>query len=128
MNDATQHQDNKLLKRGIIGSLIAAVCCFTPLLVLAFAGVGLSALIGGLDYFLFPMLFASLGVVAFALYLRSGQIDNSPKAIIAILAIVFSAGLIWLEFRYALRISFAAVGLVALYGFYLNSAKARNAA
>jgi len=128
MQDATQLQDNKLLKRGIIGSMIAAVCCFTPLLVIAFAGVGLSALIGGLDYVLFPMLFASLGVVAFALYLRSGHTGNSPKATIAILALVFSAVLIWLEFKYALRISFAAVGLVALYGFYLNSAKTRNAA
>ncbi len=128
MNDVTQPQDNKLLKRGIIGSMIAAVCCFTPLLVIAFVGVGLSGLIGGLDYFLFPMLFASLGVVAYALYVRSGQIGPSPKTTIAILALAFSAVLIWLEFKYALRISFAAVGLVALYGFYLNSAKTRNAA
>jgi len=128
MEDATHPEYNKLLKRGIIGSLVAAVCCFTPLLVLAFAGVGLSGLIGGLDYFLFPMLFTSLAVVAYALYLRSGQTGNSPKAIIAIMALAFSIGLIWLEFKYALRISFAAVGLVAAYGFYLNSTKARNAA
>jgi len=120
-------QDNKLLKRGIIGSVVAAVCCFTPLLVIAFAGVGLSALIGGLDYFLFPMLFASLGVVAYALYLRSGQIGASPKIFIAILALAFSAALIWLEFKYALRISLAAAALVALYAFYLNAAKTRNA-
>jgi len=124
----TPPQDNKLLKRGIIGSMVAAVCCFTPLLVIAFSGVGLSALTGGLDYVLFPMLFTSLAVVAFALYLRSGQFGASPKAIIALLALMFSAGLIWLEFKYALRISFAAIGLVALYGLYLNSAKTRNAA
>ncbi len=128
MSDTAKLQDDKLLKRGIIGSTIAAVCCFTPLLVIAFTGVGLSALTGGLDYFLFPMLFASLGAVAFALYLRSGKTGTSPKAIIALLALTFSAGLIWLEFKYALRISLAAVGLVALYGFYLNSAKNRNAA
>ncbi len=128
MNDVTQPQDSKLLKRGIIGSMVAAVCCFTPLLVIAFAGVGLSALIGGLDYVLFPLLFASLGVVAFALYLRSGQIGPSPKAVIAILALAFSTVIIWLEFKYALRISFAALGLVALYGFHLNSKKTRNAA
>jgi len=128
MEDATHPEYNKLLKRGIIGSLVAAVCCFTPLLVLAFAGVGLSGLIGGLDYFLFPMLFASLGVVALALHLRSKKTGASPKAIIAIMALAFSIGLIWLEFKFALRISFAAVGLVAAYGFYLNSTKARNAA
>ena len=128
MNKATQPRNNKLLKRGIIGSIIAAVCCFTPLLVIAFASIGLSGLIGGLDYVLFPILFASLGLVAFALYVRSGQIGTSPKAIITILALAFSAGLIWLEFKYALRISFAAVSLVALYGFYLNSAKTRKPA
>jgi len=118
---------DKLLKGGIGGSLIAAVCCFTPLLVFAFTGVGLAGWIGGLDYFLFPMLFASLGVVAYALYLRAGAHGASPRLIIAILAVAFSALLIWLEFRYALRISFAAVALVAAYGLYLRSANTQSA-
>jgi len=127
MNDPVKPQGDKLLKRGIISSTIAAVCCFTPLLVIAFAGAGLSGLIGGIDYILFPILFASLGAVALALYMRSGQIGISPKTIIALLVLAFSALIIWLEFKYALRISLAAASLVALYGFYLNSAKTRNA-
>ena len=126
MNDDAQPKGNNLLKGGIIGSMVAAVCCFTPLLVIAFAGVGLSGLIGGLDYFLFPMLFTSLGVVAFALYLHSDKTGASPKAFIAILALAFSAGLIWLEFKYALRISIAAATLVAVYGFYLRTIKTLN--
>ncbi len=128
MEDAIQPQDKKLLKRGIIGSAIAAVCCFTPLLVIAFVGVGLSGLIGGLDYVLFPILFGSLGVVAYALYLRAGRSGPSPRPIIAILVLAFSIGLIWLEFKYALRISIAATALVAAYGFYLRSATSRSAA
>lgn len=128
MNDAAQQQSGKLLKTGIAGSLIAAVCCFTPLLVLFFGGVGLSGLIGGIDYVVFPVMFASLGLVALALYIRAGSPGKSPKPVIAILVVVFSAGLIWLEFRYALRISLAAVALVAAYGFYLRNAKTRMAA
>lgn len=41
--------DKTLLRRGLIGSVIAAICCFTPLLVVVFAGFGLSALVGWLD-------------------------------------------------------------------------------
>ena len=57
---------NLRLRRGLLGSAFAAICCFTPLLVVILAGAGLSAIVGWLDYALFPMLFASLGVVAHA--------------------------------------------------------------
>jgi len=123
MNDSEQQQSAKMLKTGIAGSLIAAICCFTPLLVLAFAGVGLSGLVGGIDYVVFPVMFASLGVVAMALYIRAGRPGSSPKPVIAVLVVIFAALLIWLEFRFALRISLAAVALVAIYGVYLRSAK-----
>lgn len=121
-NDERSHS-GKLLKTGIAGSLIAAVCCFTPLLVVALTGVGLSGLIGGIDYVVFPVMFISLGLVAQALYIRAGRPGASPKYVIAILAVAFSALLIWLEFKYALRISLAAVALVIVYGVYLRSSK-----
>jgi len=127
MSNDDQAQGTKMIKTGIAGSLIAAVCCFTPLLVFAFAGAGLSGLIGGIDYVVFPIMFASLGVVAQALYIRAGRPNPSPKPIIAILVVGFAALLIWLEFRYALRISLAAVALVAIYGFYLRSANPQAA-
>lgn len=57
-----------LLKTGIIGSLIAAVCCFTPVLVWLFAAVGLAALVGYLDYVLFPTLVVFLGITAYAFF------------------------------------------------------------
>lgn len=59
--------DRTLLKVGIIGSIVAAVCCFTPLLVVVFAALGLSALVGWLDYLLLPVLALFLGLAAFAL-------------------------------------------------------------
>ena len=112
--------NNNLLRNGIVGSVIAALCCFTPALVIILGFVGLSAIIGGLDYVLFPMLFASLGMISYALYLRSGNQGSSPKITIIVLVIMLSALLLWLEFKYALRISIAAVAVVAAYGFYLR--------
>jgi chromate transport protein ChrA len=112
--------NKNLLRNGIVGTVIAALCCFTPVLVVLLGFVGLSAIIGGLDYGIFPMMFASLGVVAYALYLRSGNKGPSPKIAIVILVISFSALLFWLEFRYALRISITVVAMVAAYEFYLR--------
>ena len=59
-------QDRKLLRLGIVGTAIAAVCCFTPALVVILGALGLSAMVGWLDYVLLPALaaFAALAVVA----------------------------------------------------------------
>ena len=46
--------NQRLLRIGIIGSVIAALCCFTTVLVSLLAVVGLSAAVGWLDYVLFP--------------------------------------------------------------------------
>ena len=48
--------DKSLLRTSIIGTVVAALCCFTPVLVVLFSAVGLSALVGYLDYVLFPAL------------------------------------------------------------------------
>ncbi len=48
--------DNSILKVGITGTIIAALCCFTPILVVLFGFVGLSAIVGYLDYVLLPAL------------------------------------------------------------------------
>ncbi len=41
---------------GIIGTILVALCCFTPLLVVVLGAVGLSALTPYLDYVLLPAL------------------------------------------------------------------------
>lgn len=76
-----KNEPTTLLRRGLIGSVFAAICCFTPFLVLIVAGVGLSAIVGWLDYALFPMLFTSLSVVAYALWLEAGKLGRNPKSL-----------------------------------------------
>jgi mercuric ion transport protein len=62
--------DRKLLGVGLGGSAIAAVCCFTPALVLLLGAVGLSAWLAWLDYVLLPALVLFLGITAYALLRR----------------------------------------------------------
>ena len=62
---------DRLLKIGIIGSIIAALCCFTPVLVILFGAVGLSALIGYLDLVLLPALAIFLVITGYAIWKRS---------------------------------------------------------
>lgn len=57
-----------LLKTGIIGSLIAAICCLTPVLVVLLGAVGFAAFIGYLDYVLMPALVVFLGITAYAFF------------------------------------------------------------
>ena len=63
-------KDATILKTGIAGSVIAAVCCFTPVLVIGLAAVGLSAWLGWIDYVLFPSLALFLAVTAYGLWRR----------------------------------------------------------
>ena len=58
----------KLLCTGAAGSVVAALCCFTPLLVVVFAAAGVSAWLGWIDYVLFPALAIFLAITAYALY------------------------------------------------------------
>ena len=49
-------EGNKCFKAGIWGSIIAAICCFTPVLVVGLGLIGLAAFTPYLDYVLFPLL------------------------------------------------------------------------
>ncbi len=64
MNDST------LIKTGAIGAVLAAICCATPVLVIALGAVGLSALTGYLDYVLLPALALCIGLIGYGFYLR----------------------------------------------------------
>lgn len=57
-----------LLKTGIIGSAIVALCCFTPVLVVLFGAVGLSAWVGHLDAVLMPALVIFLALTVYAFF------------------------------------------------------------
>ena len=66
--------DRNLLQVGIVGTVVVALCCFTPILVILLGVVGLSALVGWLDYVLLPALAMSLGITAYALWRRQRTI------------------------------------------------------
>ena len=59
--------DRGLLATGVIGTIVAALCCFTPLLVVVLAAVGLSAWLGWLDIVLLPALGVFLCITVYAL-------------------------------------------------------------
>lgn len=57
-----------LLRVSVIGTLLVALCCFTPILVVLFAAVGLAGLTGYLDYVLLPALVFFIGLAGYALW------------------------------------------------------------
>lgn len=71
--------DRKLLKLGVIGTVVAAICCFTPALVVIFGALGLSALIGGLDYVLLAALLGFVALTVYALLRRRSTAATSDE-------------------------------------------------
>ncbi|WP_425407152.1 mercury resistance system transport protein MerF [Hwanghaeella sp.] len=69
---------DRLFKTGVVGSLVAAICCFTPVLGLVLAAVGLSGLIVYADVVLLPALAAFLLITAIALWKRAKRKSPPP--------------------------------------------------
>ena len=62
---------NTLLGVGVAGTILAALCCFTPILVVGLASIGLAALTGYLDYVLLPALALFIGLTVYALWRKT---------------------------------------------------------
>ncbi len=62
---------NKLLATGIVGTIIAALCCFTPALVILLGAIGLSAIVGYHDLVLLPALFVFIVITIYALWRKT---------------------------------------------------------
>ena len=60
----------KLIAAGVIGAVIAVLCCATPILALLLAAVGLSALTGYLDYVLLPAIVIFIAIAVYGFTLR----------------------------------------------------------
>ena len=60
--------DRKLMAVGFIGTVVAALCCFTPVLAILLGAVGLSAVLGWLDYVLIPAMIVFIGIAVYAVY------------------------------------------------------------
>jgi mercuric ion transport protein len=56
MEIQTSQPSKKGIYATIAGTILVALCCFTPILVITFGAVGLSAFTPYLDYVLFPAL------------------------------------------------------------------------
>jgi len=68
-----------MFKLGAIGTIIAAICCFTPALVALLAAVGLSSVIGFLDIILFPALILCLAIM-FIAYRKLKKKDSTNES------------------------------------------------
>lgn len=68
---------NGLLKVGIIGTIIVALCCFTPILVILFGAIGLAAVVGYLDLVLFPALGIFILLTIYALWRKYARSSAS---------------------------------------------------
>lgn len=77
--------DGALVRTGVAGAIIAAICCATSILAVLLPLVGLGAWLGGADIVAFSLLAVSLGLIAWGLYSRrtdaaSGANKNHKKA------------------------------------------------
>lgn len=70
--------DHRLLRIGVLGTVIAALCCFSPVLVILLSAVGLSAVVGWLDYVLLPALALFIGIMLYALVHRERGSSCDP--------------------------------------------------
>ena len=61
-------RDRTFVTTGVIGGLIAAVCCATPLLAILFGAVGFTAWLAKADYILMPVLIICVALVGLGLY------------------------------------------------------------
>ncbi len=57
-----------LLRVSVIGTVLVALCCFTPILVVLLGTLGLTALTGYLDYVLLPALVLFIGLTCYAVW------------------------------------------------------------
>lgn len=66
-------RDRKLLRTGISGAAVAALCCFTPVLVVLLGAAGLSAVLAWIDYMLLPALAFFIMLTLYAVWRRRRQ-------------------------------------------------------
>ena len=57
-----------MLRVSVIGTVLVALCCFTPILVVLLGTLGLAALTGYLDYVLLPALVFFIGLTCYAVW------------------------------------------------------------
>ena len=69
MNTTTKEPSKKGLYAAVAGTVLVALCCATPILVITLGAIGLSAFTPYLDYMLMPALIILI-IIAWASYSR----------------------------------------------------------
>lgn len=69
-DEMEDRRTTRLLTTGLIGSVIVAICCVTPILVVLLGAIGLGAMTGYVDGVLLPALAGFLGLTAYGVYRR----------------------------------------------------------
>ena len=59
--------DRRLMATGIIATVVAALCCATPILASLLGALGLSAVLGYLDDVLVPAMVIFIGITLYAI-------------------------------------------------------------
>jgi mercuric ion transport protein len=65
-----------LLRIGLVGSIVAALCCFSPVLVIGLTAIGLASVLGWIDYVVLPSLAMFLMLTGYALWKRKLAISS----------------------------------------------------
>ncbi len=61
---------SQIFRVGIIGTIVTAVCCFTPVLPFILSAIGISRFVGYLDMVLMPLLAIFAGIAIFGFLKR----------------------------------------------------------
>ncbi|MDH3445744.1 MAG: mercury resistance system transport protein MerF [Deltaproteobacteria bacterium] len=76
MENTPLQKANRCYKGGLWGAVVAAICCFTPVLVIGLGSIGLATVTPYLDWVLFPLLGICLILAGYGWWLgkkRQGQ-------------------------------------------------------
>ena len=77
MSQVINNNPRRLMLVGLVGTIVAAVCCFTPLLVSLLVVLGLGALTGYLDLVLLPTLVVFFGLFLFGAMCKKPERHDS---------------------------------------------------
>jgi mercuric ion transport protein len=66
------------MRVGAAETILAAIYCFTSILVIIFGAIGLSAFLAKLDFILLPLLALCIGILVYATWLRQKSEQKDP--------------------------------------------------
>lgn len=78
VKDDTMPDGRALIATGSIGTIVAAICCATPVLAVIFGALGLTAWVAQAHALVVPALVICLALVGIGLYRRRAEKNQSP--------------------------------------------------